>query len=72
MFLAMQCIYKIVQQLIEEMNSHKKSHVKMLEKIQMGSTTMLDPSMPSQDQLAPEVESLWSSVIKNFETCACS
>ena len=49
------------------MDSHQKNHVKVLEKIQMGSTQASDEAAPNQDRLAPEVEKLWMSTIKNFE-----
>lgn len=51
------------------MNSHQKNHVKVLEKIQMGSRVQLnDRDMQNQDRLAPDVEDLWTSVVKGFES----
>jgi hypothetical protein len=52
-------------QLIELMHSHQKHHVEELTKIEMEST-ILDSS-PELGMLAPEVENIWTSVIKNFE-----
>ncbi len=49
------------------MQSHQKSHVKVLEKIQMGSTQVSGASSPNQDRLALEVEKLWTSTTKKFE-----
>ena len=51
---------------MELMQSHRKNHVEELTKIEMEST--IPDISPEFGMLAPEVENIWTSTMKNFET----